>query len=460
MNGEFDNHTSKNAEISEEIKEVTEEIETGDVCCTEDITESESTQGEPVATSEDEKSKPKKRSSPFWRIGVLALAAAIIIGAISLGIYSACKLLGGLLDSSNYNESEIGTLGGTNITVNMSDLDVNASELTKATYAAYDSSLLIQAYTDSSATSLASTGSGVLWTSDGYVVTCNHVVEGFTTIKVTFTDGSSYFAEGMATDPATDLALLKITIPEGSTTRPITARNTEKSKLMLGETVIAIGNPLGYLTSTVTDGILSSLERSISVEGSNMVLMQINAAVNSGNSGGGLFDINGSLIGIVNAKISDVDVEGIGFAIPIDTVIDVVSQLASKGYVSGRPEIGIDYAQVTSSNYRTVFSKFPELADYASASSGRWGTTIYPGVYVVGVDSDIKYAEDSDGVLQYGDRIYRLSDEKGNYLTVESGDSIRSILSASKVGDKIIVTVMRNGRTVNVSVILSEKTTA
>lgn len=411
--------------------------------------------------SSSENKPKKKKKGLFWKIAALCLAGALITASIGFGFYTAIKLIGGFLggdSGTDTNVPSIGDIGGTNITVNMSDLDVNASEITKATYAAYDSSLLIQAYSDSNATSLASTGSGVLWTSDGYVVTCNHVVEGFSTIKVTFTDGSSYFVESMATDPATDLALLKITLPAGSVTHPVMARDTNRSALMLGETVIAIGNPLGYLTNTVTDGILSSLGRSINVDGTNMVLMQINAAVNSGNSGGGLFDINGSLIGIVNAKIADVDVEGIGFAIPIDTVINVVTQLADKGYVSGRPTIGIDYAHVTMSSYREAFSKFPDLSDYASAPSGRWGTTIYPGVYVVGVKSNIKYAPSSQDKLEFGDRIYQIATETGNYIPVENGDTIRSLLSSMKVGDTIRIVVVRDGNAVSVSVVLSENT--
>ena len=299
----------------------------------------------------------------------------------------------------------------------------------------------------------------MLWTQDGYVVTCNHVVEGYSTIKVTFTDGSSYFAESISTDPITDLALLKITLAEGSEVLPVSVRNTEKSQLMLGETVIAIGNPLGYLTNTVTDGILSSLEREISVEGTDMLLMQISAAVNSGNSGGGLFDINGSLIGIVNAKIAGNDVEGIGFAIPIDTVIDVITQLADKGYVSGRPQIGINLVNVTSYNYREVFSTYPELEKYAVVSSGRWGaTSINPGVYIVNISESITYKDGSSEVLKFGDKIYQIADDNESFTVVEDGDTMLNFIASMKVGDTLHITVMRSGKAVTVPVILGEKT--
>ncbi|MBQ1226368.1 MAG: trypsin-like peptidase domain-containing protein, partial [Clostridia bacterium] len=337
----------------------------------------------------------KQKKSALVCITVIAVSLAIIFSALSAGAFAINSILG-KIGNFGYG-GPLANIDGPRLTVNKSDLEVPMNAVSKATYAAYDSTLLIEAYTDSSASTLAGTGSGVLWgvkENAGFIVTCNHVVEGYETIKVTFTDGTSFFAKAMANDSLTDLAVLKITLPEGSEVLPVTVRDTEKTKLTLGETVIAIGNPLGYLTNTVTDGILSSLEREISVEGTNMVLMQISAAVNSGNSGGGLFDINGSLIGIVNAKIAGDDVEGIGFAIPIDTVIDVATQLIDKGYVSGRPQIGVNLVTVTNYNYSAVFKEYPELKEFATTSSGRWGSSIIPGVYVLSTADTIKYAKD------------------------------------------------------------------
>ncbi len=400
--------------------------------------------------------KPNKNRSALIYTTAIIVALAVIVSALAAGAFA----ISGILDKiGNFDDAEnMGPLSGTKLTVSKSDLEVAQNAVSKATYAAYDSTLLIEAFTDSSASTLAGTGSGVLWSADGYVVTCNHVVDGYKTIKVTFTDGTSYFAESMATDPITDLAVLKITLAEGSEVLPVTMRDTAKTPLMLGETVIAIGNPLGYLTNTVTDGILSSLEREISVEGTNMFLMQINAAVNSGNSGGGLFDINGSLVGIVNAKIAGNDVEGIGFAIPIDTVVDVITQLADKGYVSGRPQIGINLVTLTSYNYRQVFAQYPELEEYASIS-GRWGTTtINQGVYIVGISENIIYPHGSEEILKYGDKIYQISDDNENFIVVEDGDSIQNFIASMKVEDTLHLTVMRGGKAITISVILSEKT--
>ncbi len=403
--------------------------------------------------------KKKNKRSALVCITAIVVSFAIIFSAIAAGAYAVDSIISKL---GNFGPNNgLSSLDGPKLTVNKSDLEVPMNAVSKATYAAYDSTLLIEAYTDSSASTLAGTGSGVLWSDEGYIVTCNHVIEGYETIKVTFTDGTSFFAEGMASDPITDLAVLKITLPENSEVLPVTVRDTSKTQLMLGETVVAIGNPLGYLTNTVTDGILSSLEREITVEGTDMVLMQISAAVNSGNSGGGLFDINGALIGIVNAKVSGNDVEGIGFAIPIDTVIDVATQLIDKGYVSGRPQIGVNLVTITNYNYSAVFKEYPELKEFATTSSGKWGmSSIIPGVYVLSVSDSIKYAKDSEETLKLGDRLYQIASDDGEFITVEDSQSIQNFLAAQKVGDILHLTIMRSGKAETVSIILGEKTGA
>ena len=363
----------------------------------------------------------------------------------------------GVLTSGN----DLANINTPKLTINKSDLEVPMNEVIKATHAAYDSALFIEAYTDSSASTRHHSGSGVLWSVDGhtaFIVTCSHVVEGYETIKVTFSNGSSFFAESIANDTVTDLAIIKITLPEGSEVLPVTIRDTSKTKFILGETVIAIGCPDG-LINTVTEGIISGLEREISVEGTNMVLMQISAAVNSGNSGGGLFDINGSLIGIVNSKIVRNGVEGIGLAIPIDTVINVITQLIDKGYVSGRPQIDANYVTVSSINYNSVFQEYPELKEFATTSSGKWGlVSIITGVYVISTYDSIQYAEGSEETLMLGDRIYQIATDNGEFITVENTQSIQNFLSTLKVGDTVHLTVVRDGNAVSVSVILGEKT--
>ena len=183
-------------------------------------------------------------------------------------------------------------------------------------------------------------GSGVIVSTGGYIITNYHVIDGATNIVVRLTDGREYSAEIIGVDSKTDIAV--IAINSESANGLDSAVIGVSSNLSLGQKVIAIGNPLGQLGGTVTDGIISSLERQVAVEGSgSMSLLQTNAAVNPGNSGGGLFDLYGRLVGIVNAKTSGEGIEGISFAIPIDTAWDVACQLIEKGYVSGRPSLGL-----------------------------------------------------------------------------------------------------------------------
>ena len=179
-------------------------------------------------------------------------------------------------------------------------------------------------------------GSGVIVTSDGYIVTNNHVVEGADAIKVHLEDGTEYPATLIGTDSYTDLAVIKI----DATGLPA-ATLGNSGDMLVCDTVYAIGNPLGVLASSVSEGIISGLDRVIEIEGQEMTLMQTTAAVNPGNSGGGLFNSKGELIGIVNAKSSGTDVEGLGFAIPIDSAKQIIMDLIDLGYVSGRPYLGI-----------------------------------------------------------------------------------------------------------------------
>ncbi|MBQ7755130.1 MAG: trypsin-like peptidase domain-containing protein, partial [Clostridia bacterium] len=165
-------------------------------------------------------------------------------------------------------------------------------------------------------------GSGVILTEDGYIATCAHVVEGANSVKVTLNDDTSYDATIVGTDKKNDIAIIKIDAKD--LTPAIVGDSTI---LTVGSEVIAIGNPLGELRGTATAGIISATNRTIEVEGQAMTLIQTDAAISPGNSGGGLFDATGKLIGIVNAKVSDSRAEGLGFAIPVNSVLDEISDL-------------------------------------------------------------------------------------------------------------------------------------
>ena len=199
-------------------------------------------------------------------------------------------------------------------------------------------SVLTEAYVNTGA------GSGVVCYVDGdsgysYVITNNHVVEGYTAVSVVpYNSSEEITAEVVGTDWQTDLAVLRI-----ATTALPAATFGNSTELVVGQQVVAIGNPLGRLGGTVTDGIIGALARRIAVEGVTMTLIQHSAPVSPGNSGGGLFNLYGQLIGIVNAKSTGSGVEGLGFAIPIDLALSRVSEIMTKGYVSGTPFLGLTY---------------------------------------------------------------------------------------------------------------------
>ena len=178
-------------------------------------------------------------------------------------------------------------------------------------------------------------GSGVVYSEDGYILTNNHVIEGASTINVTMNDGKTYEASLVAADSQSDIAVLKI---DATGLTPVSFGDSDA--LSVGDLAVVIGNPLGTLAGTATDGIVSGLEREITLDGKSMTLIQVSASVNPGNSGGGVFDQYGNLIGLVVAKSSGSDVEGLGFAIPSNTVKSVVESLISNGYVAGRPAAG------------------------------------------------------------------------------------------------------------------------
>lgn len=188
------------------------------------------------------------------------------------------------------------------------------------------------------------TGSGIIISSDGYIVTNNHVIEGASSVYVTLNTGAEYQAKLIGTDAKTDLAVIKI-IPDEKLT---VAELGDSSSLEVGERAIAIGNPLGMeFFGSTTQGIISAINRTITVENRTMSLIQTDAAINAGNSGGALVNAYGQVIGINTVKISSSSVEGMGFAIPISEAKPILEDLIKYGYVKGRPVIGISGRDVT-----------------------------------------------------------------------------------------------------------------
>lgn len=272
-------------------------------------------------------------------------------------------------------------------------------------------------------------GSGVIFTADGYIITNNHVIEGAQQIKVKLSDDTEYTAKLIGTDSQSDIAVLKI-----DATGLTPAVLGDSDSVQVGELSIAVGNPLGTLSNTATDGIISGLDREVTVQGNTMRLMQTSAAVSPGNSGGGLFNANGELVGIVNAKSTGEYAEGLGFAIPINTAKQVAQDLIENGYVTGRPALGI-----------TVIS----ISDAQTAM--QYGVSSF-GVYVQSVTSGS--GADKAG-MKVGDRIVSV----GSQL-VESTSDVTNALKDLNAGDVVEVQVDRSRELMTLNIALGERTQA
>ena len=272
-------------------------------------------------------------------------------------------------------------------------------------------------------------GSGVIISSDGYILTCAHVVSGASQITVTIGD-TDYTATVVGEDDTSDVAVLKI---DATGLTPATVGDSDS--LSVGDSVLAVGNPLGELGGTVTSGIVSALNRSVTIQGTSstntMSLIQMDASVSPGNSGGGLFNMNGELVGIVNAKSSDSDAEGLGFAIPVNDAVKVAQELLENGYVTGRPYLGISYYAVTDAQ-----------------TAAQLGVNAY-GVYIVEV---VKGGPADKAGLQAGDRIVSVD---GSEVATQS--DLGTLMQNHKAGDTIEITVARGGQMQTVNVTLGEK---
>ena len=274
----------------------------------------------------------------------------------------------------------------------------------------------------------SATGTGVIISTDGYVVTNAHVVEGARQIQVLLTDGRALEATLIGADAITDLAVLEI-----QADNLVAAQLGDSSVLRVGDAVVAIGDPLGItFRGTMTDGIVSAINRDVMVDGRVMNLIQTNAALNSGNSGGPLINCYGQVIGINTMKIGDyysaAGVEGIGFAIPSATVSHIVNQLLQQGYVSGRPSLGISGESIS-----LVYQMYYRLPN---------------GLHITYVESGSP-AEAAG--IKTGDILMRV--EK---TTVTSNEELETALYSYSPGDTVKLMIYRNGKQYSVTVTLSE----
>jgi len=267
-------------------------------------------------------------------------------------------------------------------------------------------------------------GSGVIIGEDGYIVTNNHVIDDTSKIMIKLKNEEVYEATVVGRSSESDIAILKI---DATSLQPVVLGDSDK--LVVGDTAVVVGNPLGS-GATVTNGIISALDREIDLGDAVMNLLQTNAAVNPGNSGGPLFNGKGELVGIVVAKSAGEDIEGIGFAIPINDIKDTIYEIKTYGYIRGRVQLGVNLLEIDNA----------------------WDAMMYRldslGVYVRSVEegSDAEKAG-----IKSGDRIISV-----NGKDITTADDIKKEVSAKSPGDKVSLGISRNGKEYNISIVLSE----
>lgn len=368
---------------------------------------------------------PKKTSSVKTSTAVLLCVACVILSfAVSIfGSVLVYKSTGHTYSDESlgngvvmYREVETKTNGNTTVSDIVETVQDSVVEIT--TEYVTNNNFFFGQYVSKGA------GSGVIVSTDGYIVTNNHVIcdtengnKQADSITVRLRNGKEYLANIIGTDADADIAIIKIQATDLSA-----AVWGNSDEVYVGEQVVAIGNPLGSLGGTLTVGYISAKSREIEIDSVKMTLIQTDAAVNPGNSGGGLFDLNGNLIGIVNAKSSGTGVEGLGFAIPANDARETVEQLLEYGYVKDKVFIGVSFYEYNSGFYSSF------------GSSGM--------LMVYGLEEGY-----NDSVLKPGDIVLSVEDNE-----VSSVADIKAVLKEHKVGDKLTFSILRNKTAMDVEV--------
>lgn len=380
--------------------------------------------------SGDNGRRGKRRKEKKPGVPLQITKKAFIIVLIVCMLVTSAVTVGGMALYSNYMSSSSGS--ATNYTLTKSTETLSYKSIISKTANSVVSITTESVSTDSWAQNYVTegAGSGVIIQSNGYIITCNHVISGASKITVTLKNKKTYKATLVGTDSDADIAVLKI-----KATGLTAATYGDSSELQVGDQVVAIGNPLGELGGTATTGIISALNRSLTIEGQTMNLLQTDASINPGNSGGALFNSSGNLIGIVVAKSTGSDVEGLGFAIPINKAAKVAKNLIKNGSSSSsssstttsKAAIGVTVTALTSS----------EAQQYGYDSAG---------VYISSVTS----SNAQSAGLKSGDMIYSIGGTK-----ITSTSDLKSALSKYSPGDKAKLVVVRDSQKVSITVTLT-----
>ena len=361
--------------------------------------------------------KPVKKNHVGLRITALALCCALLGGAVGGGVaYYAGNRPGETsvnVSSRPATQVSVNTVDGKNA---MSDAEV---------YAAGVNSVVSINVTGTSGTNFfgqavqtASAGSGFILTKDGYIVTNYHVVKDGETVKVTLYSGDEYEAKYVGGDEDYDIAVIKV---EAQDLQAVTLGDS--SSLNVGDHVLAIGNPLGELTFSMSGGMVSCVNRAINVDGTPFNMIQTDASINPGNSGGPLFNQYGEVVGIVSAKYSSTgneSVEGLGFAIPINDVFAMIQDIMTNGYVTNKPYLGVTAGTMT------------------EQMAAQYRYDITSGVFIYSVEEDS--AADQAG-LKMGDVITKVDD-----TAITSMEDLTVAKKQYSAGDTCTLTVYREGQ--------------
>ena len=376
---------------------------------------------------EPEKKQKKSVQLTMSKVIALALCCSLVGGILGAG--GVALLGGGKKDSTTILEGERPTSA---ITVAQID---TSREMTPAEVYAQNVNSTVGITTSVTTnfwgyqTTAAASGSGFILTEDGYILTNFHVIEDSNSVTVTAYDGTTYDATVVGYDESNDIAVLKVEA-EGLT--PVVLGDSDE--LNVGDTVVAIGNPLGELTFSLTSGVVSALDREVTMSsGVTMDLIQTDCAINSGNSGGALFNLYGEVIGITNAKYSgsgssgQASIDNIGFAIPINSVRNIVESIIENGYIV-KPYIGVSVTDV-------------------SAETQSYGLPQGAAVKEVTEGSPAEQAG-----LQVNDIITRVGDTE-----ITCSDDLVSLVKECQAGDELVMQVYRSGETLELTVTVAEK---
>ena len=362
--------------------------------------------------------KPVKKNRMSLKITALALCCALVGGAVGGGVVWGVTRSGG-----SGTEMNVSSRPATQVA--LKQVDGKTAMTDAEVYASNVNSVVSINVTGTSGTNFfgqpvqtASAGSGFVLTKDGYIVTNYHVVKDADTVKVTMYNGDEYDAKYVGGDEDYDIAVIKV---EATNLQPVTLGNSDN--LNVGDHVLAVGNPLGELTFSMSGGMVSCVNRAINVDGTPFNMIQTDASINPGNSGGPLFNQYGEVVGIVSAKYSSYSsesVEGLGFAIPINDVIAMIQDIMTNGYVTNKPYLGITGGTMTSQ----------------MAAQYRYDVT--EGVFVYSVEEGSAAAQAG---LKMGDVILKVDDTE-----IESMEDLTAVKKQYSAGDTVSLTIYREGQ--------------